>query len=126
MKAQVSEIKKGLQHFSGTEKLYKIPLTGTRFTDGINYLAEVAECFWLFTDTSIIGKSLMQKSYFISIDFKRLSEEERKLLDCEATITYGDGNGNVLERHKYKETDFPLDELRLYFIDNTLLLPSEY
>ena len=42
------------------------------------------------------------------------------------TWTYDDGNGTVLETHKYRATDFPLDELRLYFIDNTLLLPSEY
>lgn len=58
----------------------------------------------------------MKEIYFISIDFKKLSEEEQQVAGCEATITYGDGNGNVLERHNYKETDFPLDELRLYFI----------
>ena len=126
MKAQVNEILQGLQHFSGTDMFYRIPLTRTRFTEGIKYLVEAAECFWLVTDTSIIAKTLSKENRFITIDFKRLSEEERQQLNCAATITYGDGNGTVLERHKYMVTDFPLEELRLYFIDNTLLLPSEY
>ena len=106
MKAQVNEIKQGLQHFSGTDMFYQIPLTCTRFTNGIKYLVEAAECFWLVTDTSIIAKSLMQKSYFITIDFKRLSEEEQQKMGCEATITYGDGNGTVLETHKYRARIF--------------------
>lgn len=126
MKAQVNEIKQGLQHFSGTDMFFQIPLTRTRFTNGIKYLVDAAECFWLVTDISIIAKSLMERSYFITIDFKRLSEEDQQKLGCEATITYGDGNGTVFATHKYRVTDFPLDELRLYFIDNTLLLPSEY
>lgn len=45
MKAQVNEIKENLQTFSGTDFFYQIPLLKTRFTDGLKYLAEVAECF---------------------------------------------------------------------------------
>ncbi|WP_394365304.1 DUF6876 family protein [Maribacter stanieri] len=47
---------------------YQIPLTRTRFTEGLKYLSNVAECFWLITDASIIAKSLKDKSYFITID----------------------------------------------------------
>ena len=53
-KAQVNEIKEGLQHFHGTEMFYQIPLIRTRYTDGLKYLANVADCFWLITDTSVI------------------------------------------------------------------------
>lgn len=35
-KAQISEIKEGLRHFNGTDMFYKIPLTGTRFTNKYN------------------------------------------------------------------------------------------
>uniref|UniRef100_UPI004047A29F DUF6876 family protein n=1 Tax=Mariniflexile sp. TaxID=1979402 RepID=UPI004047A29F len=63
---------------------------------------------------------------FITIDFKRLSEEERNKRGCEAIISYGDGNDTILETHRYSVTDFPLDELRLYFVNNTLMLSSEY
>jgi hypothetical protein len=126
MKAQVNEIKEGLQHFQGSEMLYQIPLIRTRFTNGLKYLANVAECFSLITDTSVIAKSLLNRSHFITIDFKRLSEDEQDYTGYEAEIIYSDGNGNVFETHQYNFTDFPLDELRLYFVDNTLMLPSEY
>ena len=126
MKAQVNEIKEGLQHFQGSEMLYQIPLIRTRFTNGLKYLANVAECFWLITDTSVIAKSLLNRSHFITIDFKRLSEDEQDYTGYKAEIIYSDGNGNVFETHQYNFTDFPLDELRLYFVDNTLMLPSEY
>ncbi|WP_445956812.1 DUF6876 family protein [Yeosuana sp.] len=126
MKTQVNKIKAELQYFIGTETFYKIPLIGTKFTDGIKYLADNAECFWLVTDVSVIAKSLMSKSYFVTVDFKRLSEKEREERQCEALINYSDGNGHIFETHRYHVTDFPLDELRLFFIDGTLMLPSEY
>ncbi|MBU2526355.1 MAG: hypothetical protein KKC03_07120 [Bacteroidetes bacterium] len=126
MKAQVNEIKEGLQHFNGSEMFYQIPLIRTRFTNGLKYLANVANCFWLITDVSVIAKSLLNRSHFITIDFKRLSEEKQDYSGYEAEIIYSDGNGNVFETHRYIFTDFPLDELRLYFVDNTLMLPSEY
>ena len=47
MKTQVNKIKTELQQFIGSETFYKIPLIGTKFTDGIKYLADAAECFWL-------------------------------------------------------------------------------
>lgn len=125
-KAQVNAIKEGLQHFHGTEMFYQIPLLRTRYTDGLKYLAEIANCFWLITDTSVIAKSLMDRSEFITIDFKRLSNERQEATGYEAEIIYTDGNDTVLERHGYRVTDFPLDELRLYFVNDTLLLPSEY
>tara|TARA_R110002074_G_scaffold207623_1_gene376121 strand:- start:598 stop:978 length:381 start_codon:yes stop_codon:yes gene_type:complete len=126
MKAQVNEIKEGLQHFHGTEMFYLIPLLKTRFTDGLKYLANIADCFWLITDTSVIAKSLMNRSEFITIDFKKLSQEEREIKGFDAEIIYSDGNDNVLEKQGYRATDFPLNELRLFFVNNTLMLPSEY
>ena len=126
MKVQVSEIKEGLQHFHGTEMFYSIPLLKTRFTDGLKYLANVADCFWLITDTSVIAKSLMNRSEFITIDFKKLSAEERLNKGFDAIITYSDGNNTILEKQGYRATDFPLDELRLFFVNNSLMLPNEY
>ena len=126
MNSQVNEIKEGLQHFHGTEMFYQIPLLRTRFTDGLKYLANVANCYWLITDTSVIAKSLSDRSEFITIDFKRLSKEKQDFTGYEAEIIYTDGNDIVLERQGYRATDFPLDELRLFFVNNTLMLPGEY
>ncbi|MCM4168404.1 hypothetical protein KCTC52924_01976 [Arenibacter antarcticus] len=126
MDSKSKEINEGLQHFHGSEIVFQLPLLKTKFTDGIKYLAHAAECFWLVTDTSVIAKSLMNKSRFITIVFKKCSEQEKENLGYEATIVYSDGNGNIYETHKYNITDFPLDQLRLFFVDDTLMLPSEY
>jgi len=42
------------------------------------------------------------------------------------TLTCEDGNGNPVHSHELTYTDFPLDEADLWFVDNVLLLPSEY
>lgn len=126
MDSKIITLQESLHQFHGKEQFFQLPLMQTRFTDGVHYLAEKAVCFWLITDASVIAKILMDKSYFITIDFKRLSESESKEKDCEAIITYGDGNDTILETHRYNVTDFPLDALRLFFVNNTLMLPSEY
>ena len=126
MNDKVNKLKAELQHFCGTETYFLIPTAKSRFTDGLKYLAETAKCYWMITDTSIVANTLMDKSHFITIDFKRLSDENQKKEGCEAVIIYSDGNDNVLEKQKYRSTNFPLDELRLFFVDNTLMLPSEY
>jgi len=126
MNDKVITLQESLQQFYGSTQFFKLPLIQTQFTDGIHYLAQKAGCFWLITDASVIAKSLMGKSHFITIDFKRLSTAERQQKGCEAIITYGDGNDTILETHRYNVTDFPMDELRLYFVGNTLMLPSEY
>ena len=68
----------------------------------------------------------MDKSYFITIDFKRLKKKKQVLKGYEAKVTFSDGNENVFETQTYESTDFPFDTFRLFFIDNTLMLTSEY
>lgn len=126
MKDKVNEIKDALQQFSGTTMFHLMPTVKGRFTDGLKYLCEVASCYWLVSDASIVCDSLMSKSYFVTVDFKRLSKEEQDKENYEAIIYYGDGTDNILQSQKYSMTDFPLDELRLFYVDNTLMLPSEY
>ncbi|MFL1012564.1 DUF6876 family protein [Flavisericum labens] len=126
MDKKANIINERLQYFNGSEVFYQIPLLRTRFTDGIKYLADAAECFWLVTDSSVVAKSLRDRSSWVTIDFKRLPKDKREASGYEAEIIYSDGNDNVLERHGYNVTDFPLDELRLFFVNDTLMLPSEY
>ncbi len=120
------ELRSHLAAFNGTESFYKIPLLNTVITDGIQYLASKANCFWLVTDASVIAKSLMNRSPFVTVDFKKLSAEMQDALGYAAIIEYSDGNDTILETHKYHLTDFPLEKIRLFFTNNTLMLPSEY
>lgn len=126
MKAKINDIREPLALFKGTERFYTFPLCKTRFTDGIKYLAEAANCYWLVTDTSIMAKSLKDRSEFVTIDFKRFQKEEQTNRGYEAEITYGDGNNTILIRQQYHITDFPMDDLRMFFVNDTLMLPGEY
>lgn len=119
-------INENLQHFHGSEVFYHIPLIRTHYTEGIHYLAQAADCFWLVTDASVIARSLMGKSRFITVDFKMHNEREREEIGYAASITYTDGNGLTFEVQRYHLTDFPLEKLRLFFVNGTLMLPSEY
>ena len=49
-----------------------------------------------------------------------------KVKDAKATLTCDDGNGNAVYAKRIPFTDFPLDEISLYFCNKTILLPSEY
>ncbi|MCB8789014.1 DUF6876 family protein [Planktothrix agardhii] len=42
------QLKTELSQFNGTENYYKHSL-GFSYTDGINFLAENAECYWLLS-----------------------------------------------------------------------------
>ena len=46
--------------------------------------------------------------------------------DRSATLTCDHGNGNIVFTKKIEYTDFPLDEITLYFANNAIHLPSEY
>jgi hypothetical protein len=46
--------------------------------------------------------------------------------DRSATVLCDDGNGNVVYTQEIPFTDFPLDEVKLYFANNVIHLPSEY
>ena len=46
--------------------------------------------------------------------------------DHTAMLTCEDGNGGVVFTKAIEYTDFPLAEITLYFLNKTILLPSEY
>ena len=126
MSAQSKQLLEQLQGFCGSTTCFKIPLVKARYTEGVKYLAEQAQCHWLITDTAVVCKSLKNKSTFIVILFKRNSTSVQERTHKEAKITYANGNGIILYEQEYEFTDFPLDELRLFFVDDMLMLPNEY
>jgi hypothetical protein len=46
--------------------------------------------------------------------------------DRSATLTCDDGNGTVVFTKEIEYTDFPLDEISLWFTNNVIYLPSEH
>lgn len=117
MKATAEQIQAALPHFTGTEQYYP-HMCGTLLTDGAKFLAEKAECFWLMDIIASVKTQLRKLDHF----------HVCKLVvkDGAGTFTADDGNGNIHYTQEIPHTDFPLPEVKLYFVDNIILLPSEY
>lgn len=110
------EIQDGLSQCIGTENYWKNNLLTFQYTDGVKFLWESCEAYWLLVAIS----SHKRKEPF---QVWKLKVKE----DNSAVLTMREDSG---EPYKVKQeiafTDFPLEEIQLYLIDGILLLPSEY
>ncbi|PIQ23106.1 hypothetical protein COW36_03525 [bacterium (Candidatus Blackallbacteria) CG17_big_fil_post_rev_8_21_14_2_50_48_46] len=90
-------------------------------TDGVKFLCEQTRCFWLI-DCIFSYQTLEQiaKEPFQVIDLTVDLEKQTGL------IVVTDGNEIELTRQDLEYTDFPLANIRLYYTDQTVLLPREY
>lgn len=111
-----------LNNFTGTEKYYK-GFMGVLLTDG-SYFVGSNGASWLISDICVILKIN-----------KKVKAEEFVLIRCnfdknKAFISYEDGNNNVLFKQNYDYTDFEEHfeekEVKFYYVDNVLMLNSEY
>ena len=111
-----------LAQFTGTDGYHRM-YANFYLTDGAKYLAEMAECFWLFD---------LYWSHIMSI---APSENEFTVLkltvtDGKASAVIEDGNDNAIAGQEIEYTDFPLPYITLYcswFGDGwVVMLPSEY
>lgn len=115
-------LKSELRNFCGTETWFRHPLFRKfLYTEGIQFLAETAECYWLIDlifgfqiDQQIVRDELFQ--------LWELKVTENK----GATLTCDNGNGEIVFTHNLTFTTFPMDSIRLYFSDNVLLLTTEW
>jgi len=112
-----------LRQFTGSEQWYRHGINrSVLFTDGAKYVADTGGAYWLLDEIALAQRHN-----------KRVAGEEFQLwklavnLDQHtAMLTCDDGNGNIVFRKKIEFTDFPLEEISLYFCNNTIHLPSEY
>ncbi len=111
-----------LQQFTGTEQWYRHGINrAVLFTDGAKYVADTAGAYWLLDEIAIIqlyNKKVSNEAFQVW----KLHVHE----DQSATLTCDDGNSNIVYTKKILYTDFPLKEIKVYFTDNVILLPSEY
>ena len=111
-----------LSQFTGSETWYRHGINrNVLFTDGAKYVADQAGAYWLLDEIAIIQPH-----------DKRVAAEEFQVWklvvrsDSTATLTCEDGNGNMVFSKEIEYTDFPLDEISLWFANNVIYLPSEH
>lgn len=127
-----------LKQFTGSETWTRYPLFGFSYTDGVQYLAQHTECYWIL---DAIGSHLPEISKkcsdgFIILKLTREGESSA-LLQFEGRDQAGEQEA-LLASEKIEYTDFPFDDLTkdgtftLFIADNgarlgwTVLLTSEY
>ncbi len=118
------DLKINLPSFTGTCKWYRHWL-GTLYTDGIQYLCDKAECYWLLdivgsvqAEPGVKGESF--QVWRIELDKDDLSK---------AWVTAWNDTPNeskCLYRQRIEYTDFPMTEYEFYHIDGVSMLKSEY
>ncbi len=112
-----------LSCFTGTENYWKNAMLCFQYTDGVKFLAVEANAYWLLTDISAFQRlpavqAYLKRDYFQSWTLR--------VADNVGILTLTDGNGNVIHKHRYMYTDFPLSEVKFYLVDGVLMLVSEY
>jgi len=111
-----------LRQFTGSENWYRHGINrNVLFTDGAKFVADEGGAYWLLDAIAIA------QLYEKSVAAEEFQVWKLKVnADRTATVTCDDGNKKIVYTHNIAFTDFPLDEIKLYFMDNTILLPSEY
>ena len=118
---EIGILKAELRQVTGSEVAYVSPLFNRfRYTEGVQYLAEKAEAYWLLD-------FIFSHQCIPAIKAERFQVWKIKVQeDDSATITVEDGNDNEVKQYAIPLTDFPLEAFTLWMVDRCLLLPSEY
>lgn len=115
-----NEIQRELSGFTGTESYTKYTF-GLLLTDGAVHMAKICQAFWLLDIVaSLKFHPKARREPFLSITLTKHKNNNG------ATFTADDGNKNIVYTQIITDTDFPLDEIKMYFTDNVLMLRSEY
>ena len=111
-----------LRQFTGNEHWYRHGLNrNVLFTDGAKYVADAGGAYWLLDEIALAQRGE-----------KAVAAEEfqvwtlRVNADRTATLTCEDGNDRKVFEKVIPFTDFPTDEITLWFANNTIYLPSEH
>lgn len=131
---QKQEIKSGLVQFYGSENFYRHSmLRDYVYTDGIKYLADSCESYWLI-DAILswqLEKRVREQEFQRWILKRTISSNFSKQKSFLLSLSDGNGNDIVVQDAELnlpqviEYSDFPLDEIELWLENNTLYLLSE-
>lgn len=119
---QQVELDRRLYQFIGTEQYFRHP-SGFLFTDGVKYLAEHYGTFWLL-DTILFNQPLEIDDLQVW-KLKRTYDDKEQPTD-RFILTGEDGNRKIAFTAEIPYSDFPADEVTIWFQNGVLYLPSEH
>jgi hypothetical protein len=110
-----------LRQFTGSEEFYLHFLKGFRYTEGVRYLAEQARCHWLIDAIASWQPEALKDAWLREFQLWELLVENGK-----ARLVCSRDSEDVAFYQAIETTDFPLDYVRLYVENGTLMLPTEH
>lgn len=127
------QLKSQLSQFTGTDNYYK-HLLGFQYTDGIKFLADNAECYWLLDAIASYQPTLRQNPRLRDFqlwllvvgnehNFIKPNPGNKAVLTCWEDTPSPGVKPAVCQHIEY--TDFPLPVITFYLENRVLLLPSE-
>ena len=108
-----------LAHHMGSESVTREPISRCVYTEGVKELIEIGKCYWLVSDILIY----QLEHRFKQEEFQHWRLERKD--EVNFMLTCDDGNERIILEREYM-SDFPFEEVDLYFQTDTLFLPSEY
>lgn len=114
--------KTDLRQFTGTETWYRHPLVReVLYTEGAQFVAEQGGAYWLLDEIALMQKYQREVTAEPFQLWKLTVRDDRS-----ATLACENGDCETVFTKEIAFTDFPLDEISLYFVNRVILLPSEY
>jgi len=115
------EILNELIMFTGSENYYKSTFGKLNLTDGMNFLRNNLNCYWLIDIIESVQhlKKIKENKEFIL--WKIEVKDGGFIINSRS-----DTNTPILYEQKGGYTDFPLKEFEFYQVGDVLLLKSEY
>ena len=117
-----AELEADLAQFYGTDNWWKHWTGRINYTDGVKFLAEKAEAFWLIDLVASHQTARLRQEEF---QIWTLTVDREKTPVAVATCQ-ADTDAPVLVRQEIGHTDFPLPSITLWLVKGALMLPSEY
>lgn len=116
------DLSSNLDRFIGSMEFYKVGLTPIVATEGVKYFADSCQCYWLLDILCYGLFKLHQELGYLFIDI-----EVNKRHTVHITVRQDEGMPVVFEKKQRDICELiPVGTYRIWLMDNTLLLPSEY
>lgn len=125
MNQKTADLLKELEEFSGTTSYYKSTFGKLKLTDGMHYLRENANCYWLVDIVESVQdlKKVKENNSFIVWKIEvNMENKHFKVTAWNDTPNESD----LLYSQEGEYTDFPLGEYEFYQCGDVLLLKGEY
>ena len=112
------EILDTLPYFRGSAEYYRHPFLNHQLllSEGAIYIREACECYWFFD--MVAQQAQRHEEFAVTL---------KQLMSKEWLITFQDLNlKKVLYSQQIPYSDFPLSEIKLWYMNGICYLPSEH